>query len=234
MYPRDLTWIELKEYIEKGTGPLVLPIGSVEGHGAHLPIDTDVLIASYIADKLAERNGWVSLPPITYTIAVPVRPGNVYVPPKVFGDYLRSILEHFISFGQRRFIVVMGHGGPDMKNSVVDACSKLCRERDAAIAVFHVSQILKDLGLVDTSVDKHAGTWETSIVMAIDSDLVKNLELYKECRDLRKYGVAGDPLKASLSQGLEFIEAVINYIENVVRDPALTTCYFNWLGSPSI
>ncbi len=71
MYPRSLTWIELKEYIESGRGPLVLPIGSVESHGAHLPIDTDTLIACFIADKLAQRNGWISLPPITYTIAAP-------------------------------------------------------------------------------------------------------------------------------------------------------------------
>ncbi len=41
-------------------------------HGAHLPIDTDTLIASFIADKLTERNNWILLPPITYTIAVPV------------------------------------------------------------------------------------------------------------------------------------------------------------------
>ena len=229
MYPRDLTWVELKRYVERGKDPLVLPIGSVEGHGAHLPIDTDTLIASFIADKLAERNNWVSLPPITYTIAVPVRPGNVCVPPKVFRDYLRAVLEHFVSFGQRKFVIVMGHGGPDMKSSVTDACNVLCRERNAAIAVFHVSQVLKDLNLVDTSTDKHAGMWETSIVMAIDASLVKGLDAYREPNDLRKYGVAGDPLRASSDKGLKFIESVLNHIQSVASGVTHGRCYYNWL-----
>ncbi len=56
MYPRSLTWIEFKEYIEDGRGSLILPIGSVESYDAHLPIDTDTLIASSVADKLAQRN----------------------------------------------------------------------------------------------------------------------------------------------------------------------------------
>ncbi|WFO74810.1 creatininase family protein [Desulfurococcaceae archaeon MEX13E-LK6-19] len=229
MYPRSLSWIELKEYIESGRGPLVLPIGSVEAHGVHLPIDTDTLIATFLADKLAERNNWVSLPPITYTIAVPVRPGNVHIPPEIFRDYLKAVLEHFISFGQRMFIIVMGHGGPDMKKSVVNACNYLCRKYDATITVFHISQILKDLHLVDTSIDKHAGMWETSIIMAIDSNLVKNLDLYRKCRDPRRYGVAGDPLKASPNQGLKLIEAVVGYIEDFIRNPAYSKCYYNWL-----
>ncbi len=158
MYPQNLSWIELREYIEKGCGPLVLPIGSVEGHGAHLPIDTDTIIASFIADRLAERNGWVSLPPITYTVAVPARPGNVFVPPRIFRDYLRSILEHFASFGQRTFVVALGHGGPGMKKAIIEACDPLCRERGVSIAVFYVSRILEELELVSTFIDRHAGT----------------------------------------------------------------------------
>ncbi len=79
----------------------MVPIGSVECHGVHLLIDTDILIATFVADRLAKRNDWLSLPPITYTIAAPVRPGNVYVPSETFRDHLKSILTHFISFGQK-------------------------------------------------------------------------------------------------------------------------------------
>ncbi len=153
----------------------------------------------------------------------------MHVPPEVFKDYLRAILEHFISFGQKRFIIVMGHGGPDMKNAITEACSPLCRRHGVTIAVFHVSQILRDLHLVDTTIDKHAGTWETSIIMAIDSSLVKNLDLYRECGDPRRYGVVGDSLKASRDQGLKLVEAVVSYIENFVRSPMHSKCYYNWL-----
>ncbi len=230
MYPRNLTWVELKEYIGRGGGPLVLPVGSVEGHGLHLPVNTDTIIASFIADKLAERNKWVSLPPITYTVTVPVRPGNVHVPSRVLKEYLRSILEHFISFGQKEFIVIMGHGGPEMKEVVVEVCDNLCRGWGTVINVFHVSRILKDLQLVDTDSDKHAGEWETSIMMAIDDSLVKNLGFYRECGDPRCYGVVGNPLEASPAKGLRYIEAVINYIkESFTRNVAHRKCYYNWL-----
>jgi len=229
MYPRNLSWIELKEYVEGNKGPLILPVGSLEGHGAHLPIDTDALIASFIADKLAERNGWISLPPITYSIAIPVRPGNVRVPPMIFRDYLRSIIEHFIKFGQRRFVIVMGHGGPEMKNAVTEACDSLCRNHDVAILAFHIARILEELNLVNTSTDKHAGMWETSIIMTIDSSLVRDLDLYRRIKP-RRYGVVGKPLEASPEFGLKLIEAVISHIGSFVRSFRLSGCYYNWLS----
>ena len=115
-----------------------------------------------------------------------------------------------------------------MKNSIVEACDYFCREHDVTITVFHVSRILNDLGLVDTSTDKHAGMWETSIIIAINEDLVRNLDLYKS-REPRKYGVAGDPLKASRDKGLKYINAVINYIEDFLKRITGIECYYNWL-----
>ncbi len=41
MFPKNLTWVKLKAYIEKNR-PIIIPIGSVESRGAHLPIDTDI------------------------------------------------------------------------------------------------------------------------------------------------------------------------------------------------
>lgn len=228
MYPRNLTWIELKEYIDNDRGPLVIPIGLLEGHGAHLPIDTDAIIASFVADELARRNEWISLPPIIYTIAIPVRPGNVYIEPEVFGAYLLSIIKHFVEFGQRKFILVLGHGGPDIKNTIIRICDGLCKEHKVSIAAFHIAYILNKLNLVDTSKDRHAGMWETSIVMAIDNNLVDNPSIYKET-DPRRYGVVGNPLKASPEIGYRYIEAVINYIESFVKSSRFRGCYYDWL-----
>jgi len=228
VFPRSLTWIELREYIDSGRGPIVIPIGSLEGHGAHLPIDTDALIASFVADELAKRNGWVSLPPIVYTIAVPVRPGNVYVEPRVFRAYLSSILSHFVKFGQKSFIVILGHGGPEIKSAVADVCSDLCREREVDIAAFHIANILSRLGLVDTSRDRHAGGWETSIVLAIDPSLVKDVSVYSR-GDFRRYGVVGDPTRASTEAGRRYVASVIEYMERVVKGAGVKGCYLDWI-----
>lgn len=72
--------------------------------------------------------------------------------------------------------------------------------------------------------------WETSIVMAIDSGLVKNLDLYRGSRELRRYGVVGDPLKASPAQGLRLIEAIVSFIEDSIKGGEHNGCYYNWLG----
>ncbi len=228
MHPRDLTWVMLKEYIDDDRGPLVLPIGSLEGHGAHLPIDTDALIASFVADELARRNSWISLPPIIYTITVPVRPGNVYIRPEVFGAYLFSIIKHFVEFKQKKFILILGHGGPDIKNTIIKVCDSLCKEHKVSIAAFHIAYILNKLGLVNTSKDKHAGKWETSLVMAIDNNLVSDLSIYREV-DPRKYGVVGNPLQASPEIGCRYIETIINYIENFTKSSRFRGCYYDWL-----
>lgn len=157
----------------------------------------------------------------------PRRSRNVHIPPEVFREYQRAIPEHFIPFGQRMFIIVMGHEVPDMKSSVVDSCNYLCREHSALIAVYTYRKSLRDLHLVDTSIDKHTDMCETSIVMAIDNNLVKNIDLYRKCRELRKYGVAGESLKALPNQGLKFVEAVVSYIENFVRNPTYSKRYYN-------
>ncbi len=227
LYPRTLTWVELRNYVKHCKGPLVIPIGSVESHGAHLPIDTDTLIASFVADELAKRNGWVSLPPITYSIAIPVRVANVRVEPKVFSRYLESVLKHFLSFGQKEFIVILGHGGHEMKKAIEEACSSVCSE-GASIAVFHVSKALKDLGLVNTEIDRHAGWWETSLVMALDPNLVKDLRVYEGVEDLRALGVYGNPFEASREKGFELINELVNYISKFVYERKLSGCFFNW------
>jgi len=152
----------------------------------------------------------------------------VHVPPIVLKDYLHSIIEHFIKFGQKRFVIIMGHGGPEMTNAVVEACNNLCDSYDASIAVFHIARILEELGLVDTSIDKHAGMWKTSIIMAIDDDLVRDLDVYRRIEP-RKYGVVGNPLEASPELGLKLIEAVISHIEDFIRSFRSEECYYNWL-----
>ena len=174
MFPKLLTWNYLRDYVEKNNGikPLVLPIGSVEGHGLHLPITTDTIIAEYIADKLAERNNWISLPLITYSIARPVRIGNVNISKDVFTEYIKDILRHFIEFGQKFFIIILGHGGPEIKESLRSMVRNLTAYSNITVYIFHILKVLETLGLVDQRIDRHAGEWETSLMLFINPSLV--------------------------------------------------------------
>src|SRR5450759_4760094 len=54
IYFGDLNWPQLREAIEKNT-VILIPVGTVEEHGRHLPVSTDAVIASEIAGRTAEK-----------------------------------------------------------------------------------------------------------------------------------------------------------------------------------
>jgi len=231
MFPKLLTWNYLRDYVEKNNGikPLVLPIGSVEGHGLHLPITTDTIIAEYIADKLAERNNWISLPLITYSIARPVRIGNVNISKDVFTEYIKDILRHFIEFGQKFFIIILGHGGPEIKESLRSMVRNLTAYSNITVYIFHILKVLETLGLVDQRIDRHAGEWETSLMLFINPSLVGDQKVAERAIP-SKYGVYGDPTKATAEKGAKFVNQIIQHVEQVVNElvEKKINQFYNW------
>src|SRR5919201_2611858 len=65
---------DFRNVIKKKTGRAIVPIGSLEQHGAHLPVSTDSLITEYIARLLAEKIGAFVLPVISYGISFEHKP----------------------------------------------------------------------------------------------------------------------------------------------------------------
>jgi creatinine amidohydrolase len=59
-----LTYVEVRELINKGMDLIILPIGTVEAHGPHLPLATGVLIPVNVAERLAESVDSLIAPPI--------------------------------------------------------------------------------------------------------------------------------------------------------------------------
>ena len=59
----------LRNLIKSKKRIAVIPIGSIEQHGPHLPISTDSDIVSKVAEKLSDKNGYLLLPTITYGIS---------------------------------------------------------------------------------------------------------------------------------------------------------------------
>ena len=50
-----MTWVELQERIDAGVTAVLLPIGTTEQHGRHMPLDTDCVIARALADRAAKQ-----------------------------------------------------------------------------------------------------------------------------------------------------------------------------------
>ncbi|EGG34861.1 creatininase family protein [Paenibacillus sp. HGF5] len=127
--------VEVEEKIRK-LGAAILPIGAVEAHGPHLPLGTDNLLASRLADKLAERTDSFVLPTLPYGQVWSLRnfPGSINVSNEALIRLLADIGESIYHQGFRLFIMVNGHLG----NAVaMKEAARILYERVPELKVFY-------------------------------------------------------------------------------------------------
>lgn len=130
---RDMTWRSFEEYCIKNSCIGILPIGSIEQHGDHLPLGTDLFIADKLAEiaatKALERNiRAIVLEPIAVTISREWsgNPGTLWVSGEVFQAYLKNYLFSVFRNRINRVVVLNAHGGnfenllAALKNTVYD------------------------------------------------------------------------------------------------------------------
>lgn len=127
--------VEVEEKIRK-LGAAILPIGAVEAHGPHLPLGTDNLLASRLADKLAERTDSFVLPTLPYGQVWSLRnfPGSINVSNEALIRLLADIGESLYHQGFSLFIMVNGHLG----NAVaLKEAARILYERVPELKVFY-------------------------------------------------------------------------------------------------
>ena len=156
----ERTWTELA-----GPAPrtLVVPVGSLEQHGPHLPLDTDARIAAAVARRATADDPAVLLaPPLPYGASGEHEgfPGTVSIGHAALRAVLVELGRSAGSWASR-LLFVNGHGGN--LPTVPDAVAQLRHEgRDAAW-----------FGCAVPHGDAHAGRTETSILLALDPALVR-------------------------------------------------------------
>lgn len=177
----SLSWTEVAESIDSDS-IILLPIGAVEAHGPHLGLDTDVIIAQAAARSAADRlvaigrNAWIA-PPIWYGVSFVGAsfPGTTPVAMEPFGAYLEWVLRGLAGIASCDVIVVNAHLEPAHFSAIVDACEVVSLETGRTIhAVDHRQPIWANrLGAEFAGGSRHAGAYETSIVLAASPDSVR-------------------------------------------------------------
>ena len=108
-----LTWPEINEAVRQRK-VVVLPVGSVEQHGHHLPLDVDVRLAGSVcaAAGAASPEDMLVLPPVSYGYCHHVMdfPGTITVQPTTFVNLLLDITRSVAYHGFKRIVIVNGHG----------------------------------------------------------------------------------------------------------------------------
>lgn len=121
-----MKWLELAatdfaEALRKSKGVAIIPVGSIEIHGPHLPVGCDTLIIERLAEMVAEREPVVVAPAMAYTMAPIARlhPGGITVPPEMLVEHLQAICDELARNGFRKIVLVHGHGGNVAMHSMI-------------------------------------------------------------------------------------------------------------------
>ncbi|NDY42648.1 creatininase family protein [Dissulfurirhabdus thermomarina] len=215
------------------TRTVIVPFGSVEEHGAHLPLGTDTLHVAELAAAAAKKRRALVAPPVWYGLCRSTRrhPGTLTLS---FGTVRRLAVEiagSLYAQGLRNFVLVSGHAGGTHMAALEDAgeeiLSTLPESRVAVLSVLDLVAGLED-GLVETPGDSHAGEVETALMQHLRPALVHGTSPAEYpsfprpllVRDKRRYwpgGVWGDPSKASPEKGRRILEAEAEALAAVIE-----------------
>ncbi len=232
---QDLTMPDL-EALGQQTQTVIMPLGSLEEHGPHLPLGTDTFHALEVARRVARLRPVVVAPPLFYGMCRSTRehPGTV----SLSGDTFRALLldagREFCRQGFRNLVFISGHAGGTHISAIVETAERLLAELpQVRAAVVNLLEVLREVlgdrpDLVQTRGDSHAGEVETAIMMAAHPDLVKGsapeewprFPKYVLVRDKRRYwpgGVWGNPAAASAAQGEAILAAESDRLVRIIN-----------------
>lgn len=110
---QDYCWMRLAEIVPKVTDRIILPIGTVESHGA-CAIGTDNVIPQNLAEMIWERCNALIAPSINHGFtgaSISQFPGSITVRPEIFEEYIYDVLKDLVRTGFRNILIINGHGG---------------------------------------------------------------------------------------------------------------------------
>jgi len=163
--------------------PVVIPIAALEQHGPHMPVFTDSMLVGEIVRR-AHQNLESEI------LVLPVMwlgnshhhmdfAGTMSASPRLYLDLLENLADNWITHGFRKIVFVNGHGGNDVPGKqVVFELRQRFRDRDDLLLLLATYWSLADPtseieGLTQSQMG-HAGEWETSMILRLAPQLVKD------------------------------------------------------------
>ena len=171
----EMTVKEIREALKKVT-TVLLPMGCTEQHGYHLPLNTDILTAEYVAKNVAQKGGCIAAPAVPYTFSGGELPGTVNVSTQVLGLYVRDICRSFAEMGFKRIVLVLGHGGSENLRDIQESLKMFLRLEKAykrlTIEVIGIWSMSPAWLNSFQNHNYHADIMETSMILHLRPDLV--------------------------------------------------------------
>ncbi|MCJ7759916.1 creatininase family protein [Candidatus Bathyarchaeota archaeon] len=227
----NMTWKDFEEKL-RNTKTVLIPFGSTEEHGYHLPLSTDYHVAYEIAKRVSEKTSVLVTPPICYGVCRRGEsfPGTITISFDTLRSLTLDIVESLYSHNLRNIVLLPGHLGSAQLTSLEIACQESLRKHsDLNLVIIRLPEILKKLpaGIIDEQFG-HAGEVETSIMLALLPQLVEMKKavseipsfpphhLTRDARDFMRSGIIGDATNATLQKGEAILELLISEISKVI------------------
>lgn len=244
-YLGELTWVDVKEFL-KVHDVVIVPVGSCEQHGPHLPIDTDTYDAFWLSMEAAQKAQCALVaPPIYYGVSSHHMdfPGTITLTPHTLEQLTYEVSCSLTKHGFKKILFENGHGGNTP--ALEAAAQRIKTDTNAFVAIDTVSLIPDFIEKhIETPYDAHAGEFETSTTLAnrekfVVKDRIKKPRItlpkskytkigLKETgpkvswsfktREISETGVIGDPTKATKEKGEKAWKLAIERLADLIKE----------------
>lgn len=230
MYWSQLNMTSFKA-IQGSIDTVIIPIGTTEAHGPHLPLGTDFMIPNHIASKLENNLGdkIIIAPPVNYGCSwnLGFYPGTINISGETMTNYIFEICQGFLKWGILNIVFLNGHGG---NRPALQLAAQKAADQGAKVLLINWWIDYAEQIATICSGKGHAGEDETSAVLAIAADLV-DMSLAKAnwnklrgqifTKDISKLSLAhaltGDGSLGTIEKGRKIYDVVTKEIEELLE-----------------
>jgi creatinine amidohydrolase len=239
-----LSWPEMNEAIAMNK-VVLLPTGSTEQHGRHLPLETDAFLAEAVCLEAGRRapERILVLPPVSYGLNLHHIdfPGTIHIEPEVFIAFCLNITKSVAYHGFKKILLVNGHGSNGPLVDLVARKTTLATESLCAAVGYFGLGMEAFRKVQDTPVIAHSDEFETSLYLYLAPERVRMDQRVKGEDVMGRYvssdstsefplrfndywgrwtedGVHGDPTTATAEKGKVIFEAVVSELVKAVED----------------
>ena len=236
-----LTWAEVKLEIENGRDTVVVPFGSTEQHGRHMPLGTDAVLGDEFGWALADRLDAFLAPTVRFGCSEHHLSfaGTISLSEDTFRRIVKDVVASLSRHGFLRIVLLPTHGG-NFK-PLAEALGDFEPVDDVKVIAFTDLEHLVSAafessnacGINPAQSGAHSGEWETSLMLVFKPEQVKMdraaegfvgplseimEKVFDGIHNLDENGVLGDPRPATAAAGEKYFEDIIDSLYQWVKE----------------
>jgi creatinine amidohydrolase len=239
-------WQDVRKALDEGSDVLVLPIGSLEQHGPHMPLITDSLMVTWVANHAAAQTpGVLVAPTLTYGVSHNHIdfPGTATLRVETMKNLIKDVGHTLLGHGFKVLVLLNGHGGNNA--TVAVSAIELRQETGKIIANIYTPALVKNAyKALECEINWHADEGETATMLVAAPELVdmtravreipKPIPLFEfteealsssmvdiglpKTKDITRSGTIGDATLATRAKGQLILDESVANLVTALKD----------------